>query len=286
MTVREAWEEVSFQVFTDMGGVLRSGFYPTGNGIVEGNVQVDRVWGNLPLQPNDDRTDTYTEIGGGDGDRGYDSTFTISSDTLRTSDYYKTVNNVGLQYRVPADSHTIATTGYSNFPGYIPNYAGDGDTGLEIKIPNLVRRKLDKAQDLLDPFDLSLFAVPHVLTASYVLTTGTTARITAFDEEWNNWGGGYPNSQLIGIRVGDQLTLDLDIDGDGFAYSNVKVTALNVDGENSWFEFEAESPFAAIDAVATGTVYAGTNLVNKITMQRSEIRNEGQQVNVRYVEAP
>lgn len=55
MTAREAWEDVSFQVFTDEDGVLRSGYYPTGEGIVTGNIAIAREWGNMPMQPNDDR---------------------------------------------------------------------------------------------------------------------------------------------------------------------------------------------------------------------------------------
>ena len=55
MTQREQWEDVSFQVFTDEDGVLRSGIYPTGEGLVSGNVAIAREWGNTPMQPNDDR---------------------------------------------------------------------------------------------------------------------------------------------------------------------------------------------------------------------------------------
>lgn len=52
---REQWEEVSFQVFEDMGGSIRSGYYPTGTGIVDGNIAVDYAYGNFPMQPNEDR---------------------------------------------------------------------------------------------------------------------------------------------------------------------------------------------------------------------------------------
>lgn len=52
---RETWEEVSFQVFEDEGGAIRSGYYPTGTGLVTGNIAVDFVHGKHPLQPNEDR---------------------------------------------------------------------------------------------------------------------------------------------------------------------------------------------------------------------------------------
>lgn len=56
---REQWEDVAFQVFEDMGGSIRSGYYPTGEGLVDGNVAVDRAWGNFPIQPNEDRNGMF-----------------------------------------------------------------------------------------------------------------------------------------------------------------------------------------------------------------------------------
>ena len=56
MPYREEWEEVSFQVINEMDGSVRSGYFPTGEGIVTGNIAVDREWGNFPMQPNDDRS--------------------------------------------------------------------------------------------------------------------------------------------------------------------------------------------------------------------------------------
>lgn len=96
-----------------------------------GNVQVDFVWGNFPLQPNDDR--------GGEG----------QSELLDAA----------------LDNHVIATTGYSNFPGYIPNYAGDGDTGLEVAVPNVVGLNLTAATAALEGAGLvvsSTLAYPAV----------------------------------------------------------------------------------------------------------------------------
>lgn len=55
MSSREQWEEVAFQVFEDEDGSIRSGYYPTGEGLVDGTVKVDYVFGNFPIQPGDDR---------------------------------------------------------------------------------------------------------------------------------------------------------------------------------------------------------------------------------------
>lgn len=236
-----------------------------------GNVQVDFVWGNFPLQPNDDRADDgYINVPQVE-DYGWTQARFITSELLDDT----------------LDSHSIATTGYSNFPKFIPNYAGDGDTGFELVIPNLVRKTIAQAEDILDGIDNagSLFPAIHDLTVSHVETTGTTVRVTAYDHDWNQWGAtnnGYANSYLMGLRVGDEVKGNLTVDGDPFNFTDAVVTALNVDGVNSWFEFEqavATSP--ALDDAATGTVMAGANLVNVITLQRSTIRNEDQQVNVR-----
>ena len=66
---REQYEEVAFQVIDDGNGNLRSGWFPTGTGIVDGNMAVDYVWGNFPLQPNNDRTDDSWSFGGGEAPR-------------------------------------------------------------------------------------------------------------------------------------------------------------------------------------------------------------------------
>ena len=52
---REQWEEVSFQVIEQMDGSVRSGYFPTGEGLVSGNVAIDHAFGNFPIQPNEDR---------------------------------------------------------------------------------------------------------------------------------------------------------------------------------------------------------------------------------------
>ena len=209
-----------------------------------GNVQVDFVWGNMPMQPDDDR---------------------------------------GTALDVELDSHEIAVYGWSNFPGYIPNYEGDGDSGLEAVVPDLVRKTVSQGNDLCDAVNLNLRANDHHLTVFYVETTGTKVRVWAYDE--NVSGGGYPEQYLIGLRAGDKVWIDDD------AISNtsneVTVTAVNEDGENSWFEFDAGSELN-LDTNASGSVWAGSNLQNVITMQRSwnnpgDIRNEGTNIYCRYI---
>ena len=117
---REAWTEVSFQVIREMDGTIRSGWFPTGTGTVNGNVAVDFVWGNFPLQPDDDRNGVTTAFGGGTGDEGWSATSYKNSGVLRTIDYVVEFNNVGGEVSVPADNHINATTAYNGFPAYTP----------------------------------------------------------------------------------------------------------------------------------------------------------------------
>lgn len=215
-----------------------------------GNVVVDFVWGNLPMQPDDDR---------------------------------------GMATLDPAlDNHVIATTGYSNFPGFIPDYAGDEDSGLEAVIPDFVRMKQNAVYALANSLNLEIFDVSHNPQISYLSSTGKTVRVTAYDTNWNTWGGGYPEGALVGLRVGDEVNFSVDYDGGPLSLpSNSKVTAVNVDGSNSWFEIETPTELN-LDASASGTVYAGNNLLNVITMQRANyapgmIVDEYTGVHLRYI---
>lgn len=209
-----------------------------------GNVQVDFVWGNFPLQPDDDR-----------GENTLDPTL---------------------------DNHVIATTGWANFPGFIPNYAGDGDTGFEVVIPDVLRKTVAEATTLLEAVNLNLQNTSHVLEASYITSTGKTVRVSAVSDSFDY---GPP---LSGLRVGDELHFTLDI-GSGpttVDFGTVKVTKVNEDGENSWFEFKVgTAPVVAYDDAAVGTIYGGENLINVITVQAAggggaagNIRNENYSV--------
>ena len=110
-----------------------------------GNVRVDFVWGHMPLQPDQGRTltdqDNITtdgnwtvikEVGSDNLQTGWDTT------TYNTGDGYQDQINRPRLEILDFGAHDIATTGYSNYPEFLPNYAGDGDTGLEAVVPNIV----------------------------------------------------------------------------------------------------------------------------------------------------
>ena len=218
-----------------------------------GQVQIDFVWGNFPLQP----------------------------DELRAS---------GHKLDMTLDNHVIADLGWSNYPAYIPNYTGDEDLELEYVVPDLVRKTRSEAEALLSNHntDLNLFDTGHNLTVTHVTSTGKTVRVFAYDtDSWNDGQGA-----LNGLRVGDELYFtSLLFDGDpGTDFGTIKVTKINDQGEDpaTYFEFKvAEVIDPALDTVATGSVWAGPNLVNVITLQRfwnpaGSIKNAGTNVHVRY----
>ena len=208
-----------------------------------GNIQVDFVWGNMPMQPDDVRMEAL------DGD---------------------------------LDNHSTAIYGYSNFPGYIPNYPGDEDSGLEAVVPDIIRKTLTQATVLLDTAHLNNRFNDHYPTVFGLVSTGKTVRVYAYDT--NAYGGGYAEAYLVGLRPGDKVYVnnnEYNFDGE------VTVTAINEDGTDSWFEFETATELN-LETSADGTVYAGSNLVNVITVMRGwnqpgDIKNEYTNIYARYI---
>lgn len=213
-----------------------------------GNVRVDFVWGNLAMQPDDVRYDALDEN---------------------------------------LDNHYTAVYGWSNFPGYIPNYPGDGDSGLEAVVPDLLRLTITQAQAAVDAVNLNLRANEHYLQTNYLESRGNTVRVWCYDD--NVYGGGYPQAYLIGLREGDKLQIEdyYDNFNTGGSLFDVTVTAVNEDGTDSWFEFDAGSDLG-LDTSTDGYAYAGSNLANVITVMRGwnqpgDIRNEYTNIYCRYI---
>lgn len=116
-----------------------------------GNIRVDFVWGNVPMQPDELRTDQVTERAQSwnqPGDRGWTaSSMEATSDALYTTyDHGLSVGDqsVDVSWQEPDQRlvevpsfHDIIKTGYNNYPAYIPDYSGDGDIALEFPVPDL-----------------------------------------------------------------------------------------------------------------------------------------------------
>ena len=148
-----------------------------------GNVQVDFVWGNFPLQPDADR-----------GENTLDPTL---------------------------DNHSIATTGYANFPQFLPNYAGDGDTGFETIIPDLRGLFWPAAQLAAAEAQITLaveWATPVVISAAgsaknLVVVLESADQFVAGDKVSLYLSDGTNNLTLVDAKITDvngaTLTLKL-----------------------------------------------------------------------------
>jgi hypothetical protein len=115
-----------------------------------GNPFIDFVWGNMPMEPNDDRavSPITSYFGGGEGDANYDSAVLVTSGKLDDESFNVEVNNVGLEYSTPADNHIIATTNYKGFPEFSQEFPYN-DTIPNLVVPNVVNTLGTTAQATL-----------------------------------------------------------------------------------------------------------------------------------------
>jgi len=84
-----------------------------------GNLVTDFVWGQNPLQPNDERRASVSQTGGSTGDTGWSQTTYVASSNLAYGNTTVTINN-GITQSVPSDNHTRAEDGWAGFPSYTP----------------------------------------------------------------------------------------------------------------------------------------------------------------------
>ena len=113
-----------------------------------GNVVVDFVWGNMPMQPNDVRRDNGGE---------------------------------NLDYAL--DSHNIVEDGWNGYPLYTPNDPGSQSGGVDyVVVPNVVGQLTADAQDTLTDSELEYTvasavtpAISNVALTDNVVTLTTSA---------------------------------------------------------------------------------------------------------------
>ena len=110
-----------------------------------GNVVVDFVWGNIPMQPNDVRRD-----------------------------------NGGSNLDYTLDSHNIVEDGWNGYPLYTPNDPGTQSGGVDyVSVPNVVGQLTADAQDTLTDSELTYSTASAVTPAiSNVVLSSNSATIT------------------------------------------------------------------------------------------------------------
>ena len=101
-----------------------------------GNLVVDYVWGNYPLQPNDERRASVSNTGGSTYDAQWSATTQVASVNLAYGDVAVTVGNNPTR-TVNMDNHVRAESGWSAYPLFanthsavytITQASGDGTT--------------------------------------------------------------------------------------------------------------------------------------------------------------
>lgn len=148
-----------------------------------GNPRVDFVWGAFPMQPNQQREGRNTNNlqTNADQNKGWTNRPAVGSDNLNTgwtTLSFDTGDGYGSrQQTFTWDNHDIATTGYSNFPAFLPNYGGDGDANLEVLMPKLIGLTYQAASAALTAIGIT----PDVNT-SYVGGTSANEGIV-YDQE-------------------------------------------------------------------------------------------------------
>ena len=106
----------------------------------KGNVAVDFVWGNMPLQPNDVRRD-----------------------------------NGGTNLDYTKDSHNIAEDGWNGYPLYTPNTTGTQSGGVDyVKVPSVLGQLTADATDTL--LDSTLVASVQSAATNAAKTVTAIAR--------------------------------------------------------------------------------------------------------------
>jgi hypothetical protein len=132
-----------------------------------GNVAVDFVWGNLPLQPNDDRPNAVSAIG------------------------------IPGRLDFTLDNHSIAESGWNGYPLYTPNSEGEQIDGTAyIVVPNVVGLATASAIDALKDAG---YAAGNITTASAV--TPVISAITLLNNVASVTANGH------GYAIGDVVTI-------------------------------------------------------------------------------
>jgi len=204
-----------------------------------GNVAVDFVWGNFPMQPNDDRTDgTAVEV--------------VASNASENKSWTGYSVYPSARLNASYDSHAIAEAEWANYPSFIaaePNYmvsavSGDGTTvtytcqnyftgGETVNITGLTA----------SAYNLSSATVVNPQKTSFQVTNAANA--------------GTITGQLGKVQSTTAITA---ADGAGIAYINVpsvvgKTTALALDALKD----------AGYEAANITTASAATNAASTIT---------------------
>lgn len=132
-----------------------------------GNVAIDFVWGNLPMQPNDDR-----EENGGE----------LLSPTL--------------------DNHSIAYEGWNGYPLYTPNTEGAEGAGY-IVVPSVIGQTTANATDILEDKGLTVTTGTAATNDKQDITRFNATSATVAVVYVGSASTNYPVGSKVTLATGD-----------------------------------------------------------------------------------
>jgi hypothetical protein len=199
----------------------------------KGNVVVDFVWGNLPLQPNDIRRD-----------------------------------NGGANLDYTLDNHNIVEDGWNGYPLYTPNTEGTQSGGVDyVSVPNVIGQLTADATDTL--LDATLVAsVQSAYTPAVSNVALTTNILTVTTAAAHGYSVG--NSVVIAGLVngsGDKAA-DVDLNGTYTIASTPLTTTFTVAKTHATVNSHAPTAGGTAKVAAkAGRIYAqGTAAGNSVAV--------------------
>jgi hypothetical protein len=242
-----------------------------------GQQAVDFVWGNFPMQPNDDRAAAVTpaNIGGSTGDYGWAATTRVAADRLDAA----------------LDNHANAEAGWSGYPAFVAgtgNYiitavSGDGTTvtytsqnslaagdsvnvtGLSAGAYNLSAATVASADKL--KFTVTNAANAGLITGQYGKVQLTTA-LTAADGA----GIGYINVPSV---LGDTLAVALDeLKDAGYEAANITTASAAANAVSTITAVARTGTAATITSAGAGAKYpVGTKITVASLVAPNDVLN-------------
>ena len=203
-----------------------------------GNVKVDFVWGNYPMQPNDVRTEEAAgNFGGSTGDYAWAATTKVA----------------GARLDAALDNHVIAEAEWNNYPAFTPgagNYKVTAATGNGTTVTYTSQNKL-AAGDVVN--------ITGLTASAYNLSSATVATADALKfTVTNSANAGEITGQWYG-KV-ESTTALTAADGAGIAYINVP----NVLGATTAVALDLLKD-AGYEAASITTATAATNAAKTVT---------------------
>lgn len=221
-----------------------------------GQVAVDFVWGNFPMQPNDDRAGAVdpANIGGTDGDYSWSATTRVASGRLDPA----------------LDSHAIVEAAYSGYPAFVAGVAkyivtaasGNGTTvtytatndfqvGDVVTVTGLSVSALNLASQTVTAANKQSFSVANAASGSVTGAYGTASLSSGASAS----DGAYVNGTayiVVPSVLGTTTAVALDLLKDaGYETANITTATAATNTRTNITRFNATSATSAV-VYATG----------------------------------